>query len=55
MHAAEIDSFLRAHQAFGARPLTPAECDRYVEQTTVAARLLGVVARKPVAQEQASR
>jgi uncharacterized protein (DUF2236 family) len=43
VHAAEIDSFLRAHQAFGARPLTPAECDRYVEQTTVAARLLGVV------------
>ncbi|HEU5144470.1 MAG TPA: oxygenase MpaB family protein, partial [Dermatophilaceae bacterium] len=32
-----------AHQAFGQRPLTPDEADRYVEQTAVAARLLGVV------------
>jgi uncharacterized protein (DUF2236 family) len=43
VHAAEVDSFLRAHQAFGARALDPAEADRYVEQTGVAARLLGVV------------
>ncbi len=43
VHVAEIDSFLRAHQAFGERPLTPEEADRYVEQTGVAARLLGVV------------
>ena len=42
VHVAEIDSFLRAYQAFGARPLGPREMDRYVEQTAVAARLLGV-------------
>lgn len=43
VHVAEIDSFLRAHQAFGARPLTVAEADLYVRQTATAARLLGVV------------
>lgn len=43
VHIAEIDSFLRAHQAFGAHPLSPRETDRYVEQTAVAARLLGVL------------
>lgn len=43
VHVAEIDSFLRAHQAFGSRPLSPRETDRYVEQTAVAARLLGVL------------
>lgn len=42
VHAAEVDSFLRAHQAFGARPLAPEEADQYVDQTGVAARLLGV-------------
>ena len=42
VHVAEIDSFLRAHQAFGAHPLSQQESDRYVEQTGVAARLLGV-------------
>lgn len=42
VHVAEIHSFLRAHQTFGARPLSPRETDRYVEQTGVAARLLGV-------------
>jgi uncharacterized protein (DUF2236 family) len=43
VHVAEIDAFLRAHQAFGAHPLTPSEADRYVAQTAVPARLLGVV------------
>jgi uncharacterized protein (DUF2236 family) len=43
VHAAEIDSFLRAHQVFGQRPLSPVEADRYVEQAAVAARLLGVI------------
>jgi uncharacterized protein (DUF2236 family) len=43
VHAAEIDSFLRAYQAFGRRPLTSGEADRYVEQTAVPARLLGVI------------
>ncbi len=43
VHVAEIDSFLRAHEAFGEETLSPAEADRYVEQTALAARLLGVV------------
>jgi uncharacterized protein (DUF2236 family) len=32
VHAAEIDSFLTAHQRFGRRRLTPAEADEYVAQ-----------------------
>lgn len=43
VHLAEADSFLRAHQAFGATPLTPAEADTYVAQAARPARLLGVV------------
>lgn len=43
VHAAEVDSFLRAHQAFGERALSLDEADRYVAQTAVAARLLGVI------------
>ncbi len=42
IHAAEIDSFLRAHQAFGQTPLTPARCDDYVAQTAATAEKLGV-------------
>ncbi|MEU6823445.1 oxygenase MpaB family protein [Streptomyces atriruber] len=42
VHVAEIDSFLRAHQEFGARPLTPGECDVYVDQTAHIAGALGV-------------
>ncbi|MER5890202.1 oxygenase MpaB family protein [Streptomyces sp. NPDC001941] len=42
VHAAETDCFLRAHQRFGARPLTAAECDAYVEDTARVARALGV-------------
>ncbi len=42
VHLAETDSFLRAHQAFGAEPLGPADADRYVAQTAVPATLLGV-------------
>ena len=30
VHVAEIDSFLRAHQRYGARPLDQAGCDEYV-------------------------
>lgn len=44
VHLAEADSFLRAHQAFGATPLTPPEADTYVAQAALPARLLGVVA-----------
>lgn len=43
VHLAEADSFLRAHQAFGASPLTLEECDTYVAQAAIPARLLGVV------------
>ena len=43
VHVAEVDSFLRAHQAYGKRPLTPAECDTYVAQTAEVARRLGVL------------
>nr|NLD40244.1 DUF2236 domain-containing protein [Actinomycetales bacterium] len=42
VHAAEIDSFLAAHQVYGATPLTPAESDTYVEQAALTARILGV-------------
>ena len=43
VHVAEIDSFLRAYQAFAATPLTAAEADVYVAQTGIPARSLGVV------------
>lgn len=32
IHHAEVDSFLRTHQRYGARPLSPAEADRYVDE-----------------------
>lgn len=41
VHAAEIDSFLTAHDLFGRSPLTAAERDTYVTQAGHAARLLG--------------
>lgn len=42
VHAAEIESFLRAYQEYGAGRLSAAEADTYVAQTGVAASLLGV-------------
>lgn len=42
VHVAEIDSFLRAHQRFGVRPLSAAEADGYVADTAHIARALGV-------------
>ncbi|WP_285736823.1 oxygenase MpaB family protein [Kitasatospora phosalacinea] len=42
VHAAETDSFLRAHQAYGAAPLDPAGCDGYVADTAEVAAALGV-------------
>ena len=42
VHVAEIDSFLRAHQAYGRRRLDQAGRDEYVAQTAVVARKLGV-------------
>jgi uncharacterized protein (DUF2236 family) len=42
VHVTEADSFLTAYQRYAVQPLTPAEADRYVEQTGVVARALGV-------------
>ena len=43
VHAAEVDSFLRAHQRYGARPLDERGCDDYVEQAGRVAAELGVI------------
>ena len=43
VHVAEVDSFLRAFQAFGAETLTPSEADDYVRQAGFVAAQLGVV------------
>jgi uncharacterized protein (DUF2236 family) len=43
VHIAEIDSFLRAHQRHGSRPLDQAGRDGYVADTARIARELGVV------------
>jgi uncharacterized protein (DUF2236 family) len=43
VHVAEVDSFLRAHDVYGARPLVGPDRDRYVAQTAEVARRLGVV------------
>jgi uncharacterized protein (DUF2236 family) len=43
VHIAEIDSFLRSHQLYGARPLDQAGRDEYVAQTALVARALGAV------------
>jgi len=42
VHIAEADSFLAAHQRFGARPLDRAEQDQYVSDLARVARELGV-------------
>ncbi len=41
MHVAEVDSFLAAHQRYGANPLDAAGCDRYVADVAVVGRALG--------------
>ncbi|HEY0217361.1 MAG TPA: oxygenase MpaB family protein [Cellulomonas sp.] len=41
VHVAEVDSFLAAHQRYGARPLDAAGCDEYVAQAARVARALG--------------
>ncbi|MEU1043161.1 oxygenase MpaB family protein [Streptomyces sp. NPDC005551] len=43
VHAAETDSFLDAHQRYGAHPLDAAACDAYVADTARVAEALGVV------------
>ena len=42
VHAAEIQAFLWAHQAYGKKPLSPREADLYVEQAGLPAAMLGV-------------
>lgn len=42
VHVAEIESFLTAHDRFGAERLSSAERDQYVADTAVVARALGV-------------
>lgn len=44
VHVAEVDSFLRSHQTYGAQPLTADEADGYVEDMALIARKLGVTA-----------
>ncbi|GAA2080210.1 oxygenase MpaB family protein [Aeromicrobium halocynthiae] len=41
VHVAEVDSFLRAHDRYGAQPLDDAGRDEYVAQTAVVGRALG--------------
>ncbi|MGH3473546.1 MAG: oxygenase MpaB family protein [Aeromicrobium sp.] len=41
VHVAEIDSFLRAHDRYGAKPLDAAGRDEYVAQSAVVAKALG--------------
>lgn len=41
VHAAEAHSFLRAYQGFGREALSPADADRYVEQSGLVAKRLG--------------
>ncbi|GAB3941063.1 oxygenase MpaB family protein [Kribbella albertanoniae] len=43
VHVAEVDSFLTAHQTYGAHPLNAAEQDQYVEQSALVAGKLGVI------------
>ena len=43
VHIAEIDSFLRAHDRYGAEPLDPSARDAYVAETALVARALGAV------------
>ncbi|GCD90821.1 oxygenase MpaB family protein [Nocardioides sp. LS1] len=43
VHAAEVESFLIAHQVYGRHPLDQAERDTYVAQAAEVARRLGVV------------
>ncbi|MES5820741.1 oxygenase MpaB family protein [Streptomyces sp. RG80] len=42
VHIAETDSFLRAHERYGARRLSPADYDAYVADTARVAEALGV-------------
>ncbi|WP_455361336.1 oxygenase MpaB family protein [Streptomyces sp. SYSU K21746] len=43
VHIAEVDSFLRAHQRYGAHPLDTTGCDEYIADTSRVAAALGVI------------
>ena len=43
VHLAEADSFLSAYQRYGQRRLSPAEADRYLRDSAVVPRALGVI------------
>lgn len=51
VHVAEVDSFLRAYQRYGARPLTQQGRDGYVADTAEVGRRLGV-RRPPVTEAE---
>ncbi|MGW1957687.1 oxygenase MpaB family protein [Streptomyces sp. NPDC001920] len=55
VHAAETDSFLRAHERFGAHPLDPAGYDGYVADTARVAEALGVASPPRDRRELAER
>ncbi|MEV7415656.1 oxygenase MpaB family protein [Streptomyces sp. NPDC089919] len=55
VHIAEVDSFLRAHQRYGARRLTPAECDAYVAAAGRVGQALGVLAPPLTTRQLADR
>lgn len=55
VHLAEIDSFLAAHQAYGARPLDQTGRDEYVAQTAEVARRLCVVGPPTTEQQMRAR
>ena len=43
VHVAEVDSFLRAYEVYGSRPLTAADADGYVADTARVGAALGVI------------
>src|SRR3954466_4061286 len=55
VHVAEVDSFLRAHQRYGARPLDDEEYDGYVADAARVATALGVPAPPRTRAELADR
>lgn len=54
VHIAELDSFLSAHDRFGEQPLVGTERDRYVAESAVVARALGVI-EPPTTERQLRR
>ncbi|MEU2393481.1 oxygenase MpaB family protein [Streptomyces sp. NPDC007369] len=55
VHIAEVDSFLRAYQRYGARRLEADECDAYVAAAARVGQALGVVRPPRTAAELAKR